>query len=164
VEFLARNALTINLALSTLIFWLIVRIYLFTKLPSLEPRVVLVPILLLHSTRHLGLMFLAPGATYAGLPSRFAYPAALGDFLAAILALIALQAVLSGGRMAKCLVWIFNLEGLLDLAAAITLATLYDAAPFMGAAYWIPALWVPALLVTHFLTFKILRRPWPGAA
>jgi hypothetical protein len=164
VEFLARNALTINLALSTLIFWLIVRIYLLAKLPSLKPRVVLVPILILHSTRHLGLMFLAPGATYAGLPSRFAYPAALGDFLAAILALLALPAVLTGKRLAKPLVWIFNLEGSLDLAAAITLATLYGAAPFMGAAYWIPALWVPALLVTPFLTFKLLRRPWPGAA
>ena len=164
MEFLARNALTINLALSTLIFWLIVRIYLLAKLPSLKPCVVLVPILFLHSTRHLGLMFLAPGATYAGLPSRFAYPAALGDFLAAILALLALPAVLTGKRLAKPLVWIFNLEGSLDLAAAITLATLYGAAPFMGAAYWIPALWVPALLVTPFLTFKLLRRPWPGAA
>jgi hypothetical protein len=66
--------------------------------------------------------------------------------------------------MAKPLVWIFNLEGLLDLVAAITLATIYEAAPFMGAAYWIPALWVPALLVTHFLTFKLLRWPWPGTA
>ena len=164
MDLLARNVLTINLAFSTLIFWLIARIYLLAKLPSLDPRVVLVPILLLHSTRHLGLMFLAPGATYVDLPSRFAYPAALGDFLAAVLALMALAAVLRGGRMAKPLLWIFNLEGSLDLVAAITLATIYEAAPFMGAAYWIPALWVPALLVTHFLTFKLLRRPWPGAA
>ena len=133
-------------------------------LPALDPRTVLVPILLLHSTRHLGLMFLAPGATYVGLPSRFAYPAALGDFLAAILALIALPAVLRRARLAKPLVWIFNLEGSLDLLAAIALATIHDAAPFMGAAYWIPALWVPALLVTHYLTFTLLQRPWPEDA
>ena len=164
MDLLAANVLTINLVFSTLIFWLIARIYLMPHLPALDPRLVLLPILLLHSTRHLGLMFLAPGATYVGLPSRFAYPAALGDFLAAILALIALLAVLRRERLAKPLVWIFNLEGSLDLLAAIALATIYDAAPFMGAAYWIPALWVPALLVTHYLTFKLLQRPWPEEA
>lgn len=163
MTFLAANALTVNLVFSTLIFWLIARIYLVPRLPALDPRAVLVPILLLHMTRHLGLMFLSPGATYAGLPPRFAYPAALGDFLAALLALLALPAVLRGSPAAKPLVWLFNLEGSLDLIAAITLATLYDAAPFMGPAYWIPALWVPALLVTHFLTFTLLRRTWPGS-
>lgn len=163
MDVLARNVLTINLVLSTLIFWLVARIYLIPKLPGLEPRAVLVPILLLHATRHFGLMFLAPGATYPGLPQHFAYPAALGDFAAAALALLALPAVLSRARTAKPLVWIFNLEGSLDLVAAISFATVYDAAPFMGAAYWIPALWVPALLVTHYLTFILLRRPWPGA-
>ena len=164
MDVLAANVLTINVVFSTLIFWLVARIYLLPHLPGSDPRVVLVPILLLHATRHLGLMFLAPGATYNGLPSRFAYPAALGDFLAAILALVALPAVLRRARLAKLLVWIFNLEGSLDLFAAITLATIYDADPFMGAAYWIRALWVPALLVTHYLTFRLLLRPWPNNA
>ena len=162
MNFLAQNALTINLLLSTLIFWLLARIYVVPRLPHVHPRTVVVPILLLHAMRHLGLMFLSSGATYPGLPSRFAYPAALGDFLAAILALIALPAVLRGTRAAKPLVWVFNLEGSIDLAAAITFATIYDAAPFMGAAYWIPAFWVPALLVTHYLVFVLLRRPWPA--
>ena len=134
MEILAANVLTINLVLSTLIFWLVARIYLRPRLSALDPCVVLVPILLLHSTRHLGLMFLAPGATYPGLPSRFAYPAALGDFLASILALLALPAVLYRTGMARPLVWIFNLEGTIDLGAAITLSTLYNAPPYMGAA------------------------------
>jgi hypothetical protein len=34
----------------------------------------------------------------------------------------------------------------------------------MGPAYWIPAFWVPALLVTHYITFVVLRKHWPGAA
>jgi hypothetical protein len=53
-------------------------------------------------------------------------------------------------------VWVFNLEGSVDLAIAITLATVFDASPYMGPAYWIPAFWVPALLVTHYLTFVVL--------
>jgi hypothetical protein len=60
------------------------------------------------------------------------------------------------------LVWLFNIEGSLDLIVAITLATVHDASPFMGPAYWIPAFWVPALLVTHYLTFLVLLRGrWP---
>jgi hypothetical protein len=109
-------------------------------------------------------MFLAPGAVYPGIPPQFTYPAAFGDLLAAVLALIAIAAVTARARSAKFLVWLFNIEGTLDLMAAITLATTYDAAPFMGPAYWIPAIWVPALLVTHYITFILLLKRWPTAA
>ena len=154
------SILTVNLALSTLVFWIAARLYLLPNLASLQPRAVLLPILLLHSFRHLGLMFLAAGATYPGVPPQFAYPAAFGDLLAALLALAAIPAVAGNWRVARSLVWIFNVEGTVDLIAAITLATIYDAEPYMGPAYWIPAFWVPALLVTHYITFVVLLRPW----
>ena len=105
-------------------------------------------------------MFLSPGATYAGIPAQFAYPAAFGDLLAALLALAAIPAVVKGVRGDRLLVWVFNVEGTLDLIAAIVLATAYGASPFMGPAYWIPAFWVPALLVTHYITFVVLQRHW----
>jgi hypothetical protein len=111
------------------------RLYVLPRLETLKPQSVLLPILLLHAFRHLGLMFLAPGATYPGLPPAFAYPAAVGDLLAALLAL-----------------------------AAIALATIDGAAASMGPAYWIPAFWVPALLVTHYITFLVLRKSWTGVA
>lgn len=157
------NILTVNLMLSTLIFWIAAKLYLLPRITELEPRTILLPILLLHSLRHLGLMFLAPGAVYPGIPSQFAYPAAFGDLLAAVLALVAIPAVALRARHAKLLVWIFNIEGTLDLINAIVLATFYNAAPFMGPAYWIPAFWVPALLVTHYVTFILLLRSWPQA-
>ena len=155
------SILTVNLIFSTLVFGIAARLYLLPKVPGLTPREVLVPIFLLHGLRHLGLMFLAPGAVYPGIPEAFTVPAAYGDLLAAILALIALGAVVSGSAFAKPLVWIFNLEGTIDLIVAITLATLHDTAAFMGPAYWIPAFWVPMLLVTHYVTFAVLLRPWP---
>jgi hypothetical protein len=154
------NILTVNLLFSTLVFWVAARLYLFPKLHELEPRAVLLPILLLHSFRHLGLMFLAPGAVYAGIPPQFAYPAALGDLLAALLALAAIPAVARLTRHARPLVWIFNVWGTLDLLLAIVLATAYEAPALMGPAYWIPAFWVPALLVTHYITFILLGRRW----
>jgi hypothetical protein len=158
------NVLTVNLVFSTLVFWIAAKLYVFPRLHELQARTVLLPIFLLHSLRHLGLMFLAPGATYAGLASQFAYPAAFGDLLAAVLALVALWAVVKNWKSARFLVWIFALEGTIDLITAITLAQLHGAAAFMGAAYWIPAFWVPALLVTHYITFVVLIKHWKGTA
>jgi hypothetical protein len=152
------NVLTVNLLGSTLVFWIGARLYVLPRIDELPPRTILLPILLLHGFRHLGLMFLAPGATYPGIPPAFAYPAAVGDLLAAVLALVAIPAVATGAHAARALVWAFNLEGSLDLLAAIVLATVHGAPPYMGPAYWIPAFWVPALLVTHFITFVVLMR------
>jgi hypothetical protein len=154
------NILTVNLILSTLVFWIAARLYVLPRLRELAPRTVLLPILLLHGLRHLGLMFLTPGAIYAGMPAQFAKPAAYGDLLAATLALVAIPLVARQSKAARTMVWIFSIEGTVDLALAITLATLYGAAPFMGAAYWIPAFWVPALLVTHYIAFVVLLRHW----
>lgn len=154
------NILTVNLLFGTLVFWIAARIYVLPNLQTLTPRSVLLPILLLHGLRHLGLMFLAPGATFPGIPPAFAYPGALGDLLAAVLAVVAIPAVAANSRHAKPLVWTFNVWGTLDLVAAIALATIHDAEPYMGPAYWIPAFWVPALLVTHWITFIVLVRHW----
>jgi len=158
------NVLTINLLFGMLVCWIAARLYILPRLDELEPRTVLLPILLLHSLRHLGMMFLAPGAVLAGIPQQFAYFAAYGDLLAAVLAVIAIPAVATRSRYAKLLVWLFNIEGTVDLLIAIVLTNFYDAAPFMGPAYWIPAFWVPALLVTHYITFIVLLKPWRTAA
>ena len=64
------NLLTVNLVLSTFIFWIAARLYLLPNLGKLEASAILLPILLLHSMRHLGLMFLAPGGHYPGIPAR----------------------------------------------------------------------------------------------
>ena len=120
--------LTINLIFSTFVFWVAAKLYVLPKLQHYEARTILLPILLLHSLRHLGLMFLTSGATYEGIPAQFTYPAAYGDLVTAVLAMIAIPAVAMRVRIAKLLVWLFNVVGSLDLIDAITLATVYDAA------------------------------------
>ena len=156
------NILTLNLLFSTLVFGIAAKLYLIPRLPELDPSAVVLPILLLHALRHLGMMFLAPGAVFPGLPQQFAYPAAFGDLLTAVLALIAIPAVVGRSRLARPLVGLFNVVGTLDLIDAISLATINDAAPYMGPAYWIPAFWVPALLVTHYVVFVVLGKRWNG--
>jgi hypothetical protein len=156
------NLLTFNLLFSTLIFAVAAKIYLMPKLSQMKIQTVMIPILLLHSFRHLGLMFIMRGASDPNIPSQFAYPAAIGDLLAAVIAISIIPAVMKGAKSSRLLVWIFNLEGTIDLLMAITLATTFNAAEFMGPAYWIPAFWVPALLVTHYITFVVLRKNWKG--
>lgn len=152
--------LTLNLVATTVVFYIAAKIYLLPRLGRLEPRAILTPILLLHSLRHLGLMFLTRGATYPGLPREFAYPAALGDLVSAALAFVSVFLVVGGSPKGRLLVWVFNLVGTVDLVVAIALATIHGAPPYMGPAYWIPAFWVPSLLVTHYITFVILLRHW----
>jgi hypothetical protein len=86
MEPILNRILTLDLVGATVVFYVAATIYLLPRLGQLRPRSVLIPILLLHSLRHLGLMFLTRGATYPGLPPQFAYPAALGDLLSAALA------------------------------------------------------------------------------
>jgi hypothetical protein len=164
MDALLDRILTLNLVATTVVFYVAARIYLLPGLKRLSPRSAIIPILLLHSLRQLGLMFLTRGATYPGLPAKFAWPAALGDLVAALLAFAAVILALRDWERARPLVWIFNLWGTLDLFVAIVLATIYGAPPFMGPAYWIPAFWVPALLVTHYVTFVGLTKYWRTAS
>src|SRR6266513_2128369 len=90
------RVLTLNLIANTAIFYLAARLYLLPLLPRFRPQQILVPILLLHSSRHLGMMFLTRGATFPGLPWPFAYPAAFGDLLTAIFAFLTIPFVLRG--------------------------------------------------------------------
>src|SRR6266446_10108945 len=157
------RVLPLNLIANTAIFYVAARLYLLPLISRVRPQQILVPILLLHSTRHLGMMFLTRGATYPGLPQEFAYPAAFGDLITAAIAFVAIPLVLRGSRLAKPIVWFFNIFGTIDLVAAITTATIYNAPVAMGPAYWIPAFWVPLLLVTHYVIFVLLWKHWNGA-
>lgn len=80
--------------------------------------------------------------------------------MTAIIAFAAIPFLLRNSGFAKPMVWTFNIFGTVDLFAAITTATIYNAPVAMGPAYWIPAVAVPLLLVTHYVTFVLLLRRW----
>ena len=55
------------------------------------------------------------------------------------------------------LVWLFNIEGTVDLLNAIYLGLATGITSYqLGAAWFIPTVYVPALLVTHALIFVLL--------
>ena len=150
--------LPLSVALGVLIFSLIGKWYVMPWVASMPRSAALIPFLLLHSSRYLGLAFLIPGVTSEVLDPRFATPAAYGDLLAGILALIAIMALRLRWTIAIPLVWVFNLVGVLDLLNALFQGVRYIPSGHFGATYFIPAIIVPALLVTHFMIFVLLLR------
>ena len=111
-----------------------------------------------HAFRHVGMVFLVPSVVAQPLPEYFSIAAAYGDLAAALLALLAMNALRSGWASALALVWIFNIAGTVDLFNALRHL---DVAPYFGAAWYIPTFLVPLLLVTHFMMFMRLLKPVP---
>ena len=86
--------LPVSITFSMVIWTLIIRWYIHPVIRGYRLDQILVPFLLLHGFRYIGLMFLIPGVTTEALDTRFSHPAAYGDLIAAVLALIAIGAAL----------------------------------------------------------------------
>src|SRR5260370_10742817 len=103
--------------MSFVAFGLVTKLYIWPWLRPLERDDALVPLVLPHTFRFVGLSFLVPGVVSHAIPSAFAVPAAHGDLIAGILAVAATIALASRPAVATLLVWLFNLGG----AAAVLL-------------------------------------------
>lgn len=152
----ARAIFGLQVLLSLAGYTLVARWYVAPRLAALSLPSALTPLLLFHSFRHLGMVFLVPTVVGPALPPAFAVPAAYGDLLAALLALLAIAALRLEWTLAITLVWVFNIVGLLDLVNAFYQGLRNDVQ--LGAAYYIPTFAVPALLVTHAMIFAMLIR------
>lgn len=144
-----------SIAFSFVAWGIVTARYVWPEL-RLRPRTeALRPLLILHSFRFLGLAFLVPGVVSPDLPSSFAYSAAYGDIVAAILAVLVLISL--PGAAGVVIAWIFSFWGSADLLNAFYQANRAGLiAGQLGATYFIPTLVVPLLLITHGLTFRIL--------
>ena len=151
----AQALFGISVLFSFIAWGVVAACYIWPALRS-QPQVdALRPLLILHSFRFVGLAFLVPGVVAPELPLAFASPAAYGDLIAAILALLALAAL--RGRLGIPLVWVFNLWGTADLLYAFYQGNSAGLRPGqLGAGYFIVTVVVPLLLITHGLVFRLL--------
>lgn len=150
--------LILSMTFGLLIYSLIAKWYVVPYLISMPRSEAFVPILLFHCFRYIGLSFLIPGIVSSDLSPLFSQPAAYGDLLTAVLALVALMALRNRWSFAVALVWIFNIVGTLDFFSAIYLGIRYASPSLMGPTYFIPVIIVPAMLVGHYIIFKLLLR------
>jgi hypothetical protein len=148
----------ISIALGFLVWGIVAARYLWPALRELPRADALRPLLLLHGFRFIGLAFVVPGVASPELPAAFARPAAYGDLVAALLALLALAALRT--PLGVGLVWVFNLWGSADLLHAYYQGRVgVGVEPGqLGATYFIPTVVVPLLLITHVLVFRLLLR------
>src|SRR6516165_8092998 len=146
----------ISVGLSFVVWGIVAAQYLWPALRNLPRARALRPLLLFHGLRFIGLAFLVPGVVSPNLPDAFARPAAYGDLIAALLALLALAGLPS--RLGIGLVWVFNLWGSADLLYAFYqgLIGVGIKPGQLGAAYFIPTAVVPLLFITHGLIFRLL--------
>ncbi len=110
-----------------------------------------------HMFRFIGLSFLVPGVVSSQLPAAFAIPAAYGDYVAGILAVIATIGLSRRSSWALAVVWLFNIWGSSDLLFAFFQGARTQLAPgALGAPFFIVTAIVPPLLVSHGLIFRLL--------
>src|SRR5438093_5429841 len=151
----------LSVLMSFLAYGIVTRLYIWPRLRVMSREDALTALVVPHTFRFVGLSFLVPGVVSPSLSSDFAAPAAYGDLVAAILAVLATLALQARASWAIAIVWVFNVWGALDLLNAIYNGQVgVRIAPgSLGAAFYIPTVIVPALLITHGLIFWILLRP-----
>src|SRR5262245_26389951 len=108
-----RAMFGISVILSFISWGIIAKRYIWPALRRVPRTEALRPLLLLHSFRFVGLVFLIPGVVSPDLPIAFARPAAYDDLASAIRALLAVGTLLS--KLGTMLTWAFNVVGSVDL-------------------------------------------------
>jgi hypothetical protein len=138
----------------------VAQLYVWPRLRTVERQRALLLLIAPHLfLRFIGLSFLIPGVTSEVLPAAFAVPAAYGDLIAGILAIIATVALWTRASAGVPLAWVFNVWGAADLLFAIYQGQRLEITPgAWGATFYIPTAIVPPLLVTHFLMLRLLLR------
>jgi hypothetical protein len=151
----------LSVLMSFLAFGIVTKLYIWPRLGVMHRDDALLALVVPHTFRFVGLSFLVPGVVSPSLPSAFANPAAYGDLIAAILAVVATLALSARASWSIAIVWIFNVWGTIDLLNAIYQGQIgVGIGPgSLGAAFYIPTVIVPPLLVTHGLIFWLLLRP-----
>lgn len=148
----------VSIAFGFIAWGLVTAQYVWPELRRRSRADALRPLLVLHAFRFVGLAFLVPGIVSPDLSAAFARPAAFGDFIACVLALIALSTGLRT-RLGLALVWAFNVWGVADLCYAFFRGNRVGLEPGqLGATYFIVIVLVPMLFITHGLVFRLLLR------
>src|SRR5215471_11321684 len=84
-----RALFGLSVLMSFLAFGIVTKLYIWPQVRVMRPEDALIALVVVHMFRFVGLSFLVLGVVGPSLPSAFARPAAYGDLVAAILAVVA---------------------------------------------------------------------------
>ena len=151
----------LSILMSFLAFAIVTKVYIWPRLRVMRRTDALIPLVIPHTFRFVGLSFLIPGVVSPSVSRCLGFGGGFGVVVAAILAGVATLALAAHASWAIPIVWLFNVWGAVDLLHAIYQGQIgVGIAPgSLGAAFFIPTVVVPPLLVTHGLIFWLLLRP-----
>ncbi len=150
----------LSVLLSFVASGVVAKLYCAPKLRMKRREDALLPLVVPHLFRFVGLSFLVPGVVSSSLSPAFAAPAAYGDLIATILAILVIFALVAHAYWVSSIIWLFNFWGAGDLLYAfyVGFINLGGDPGVLGATFFIPTLLVPPLLVTHIMIFWLLLR------
>ena len=151
----------LSVLMSFAAFGIVTKLYILPRLRNMGRNEALLAMVVPHTFRCVGMSFLVPGVVSGTLASAFAAPAAYGDLVAALFAMVATLTLVTRSAVAIPIVWAFNLWGTGDLLHAMYAGGIgVGISPgSLGAAFFIPTGIVPPLLIIHGLIFWLLLRP-----
>jgi len=152
----------LSVIMSFAAFGIVTKLYILPRITNMGRNEALLAMVVPHMFRFEGLSLLVPGVVSDTLAPAFAAPAAYGDLVAALLAMVATLILATRSALAIPIVWIFNLWGTGDLLHAMYEGRIgVGISPgSLGADFFIPTVLVPALLIIHGLIFWLLLRPF----
>ncbi|NCO02590.1 MAG: hypothetical protein GW903_00175 [Alphaproteobacteria bacterium] len=151
--------LNIQILSAICIYLLIYRVYLRDWFNTRDFRAAVLPLLILHSFRYLGLSLIVTGQIASEVPRGALQIMAWGDFAAGFAALLAAITIASKSKRGPFMVLLFSVIGIADLM--VVGPTAYNAGVFdadIGTMWFILVTLAPALLLTHvYIVYRLFK-------
>jgi hypothetical protein len=144
---------------NVLVCALLARWYVWPALAARPWRTALIAILWPHTSRFINLAAATINQVDSRIPHAWSLEIAWGDFIAAVLALLAIAALRDERREGITLAWVATLFGLADFANSLGQGLVLQVTNLpMRGVWYIAAGAVPPLIVAHLLALRLLRR------
>ena len=171
IGILSQNTLPPRIVLFTTIPFLLFYLIYIQKskwFTILFEKISIEQLIKIHLFRFIGVFFFLL-YSYDALPKEFAFIGGTGDILTALFVIPLIYVLRKKMRIAKGLVWVWNIFGLLDIIAVITTAilttkyaienNLQGVVQFLTFPFsWIPAFAPATIIFLHVLIFRKLRQ------
>jgi len=142
-----------------LTFYFAFKWFVFPKLAKLSIYDALVPMVLIHGLRYLGMVFMVDTQVYDDFPDDLAFTVGMWDYATAILAVITAFALRNKWKYAIALTWVFNIFGFTDLIVAFPQVFEIEFYNYdLGTMWWAFTTIGVVNMISHFYIFSRLIR------
>lgn len=138
--------------------WTVLSIFLLVpSLNQFSQRKILTILIIPQLFRYIGVSVAAtPVVTSENIPIELAEHIALGDWLTAVLAILAFVLIRINAKITIPSIWLMNIIGFADQVMTMTRATRAGLANYMDAAWYVPTVLLPIMTASHVLIFYYL--------